>query len=58
MKKLYSMTIAAGLALALSGCTGNAGLSTASTDKDKDGITDIQDQCPNTVAGTKVSADG
>ncbi|MEA3498332.1 MAG: hypothetical protein U9R16_04650 [Campylobacterota bacterium] len=59
MKKLFSITIAAGLALALTGCTGSgAALSTANTDKDKDGVMDISDQCPNTVAGTKVSKDG
>ncbi len=59
MKKLYSITIAAGLALALTGCTGTStSLATASTDKDKDGIMDISDQCPNTAAGTKVSQDG
>ena len=57
MKKLYSMTIAAGLALALAGCTGN-NVSTPSGDKDGDGVANISDQCPNTVAGTKVSKDG
>ena len=57
MKKLYSITIAASLALALAGCTGN-GPSTPSGDKDGDGVANISDQCPNTVMGTKVSADG
>ncbi len=57
MKKLYSMTIAAGLALALAGCTGN-NVSTPSGDKDGDGVANISDQCPNTLAGTKVSKDG
>ena len=57
MKKLYSITIAAGLALALTGCTGN-NVSTPSGDKDGDGVANISDQCPNTVAGTKVSKDG
>jgi len=57
MKKLYSITIAAGLALALAGCASN-NVSTASKDKDGDGVANISDQCPNTVAGTKVSADG
>jgi len=62
MKKLYSMAIVAGLTLALSGCTASASnmtsLSTAHTDKDHDGVMDISDQCPNTVAGTTVSKDG
>jgi len=59
MRKLYSITIAAGLAFALTGCMGgSAALSTASTDKDKDGVMDISDQCPNTPIGTKVSKDG
>jgi len=63
MKKLYSMAIIAGLALSLSGCTTPNGskitsLSTAKTDKDKDGVMDISDQCPNTVPGTTVSKDG
>ncbi|MEA3315214.1 MAG: hypothetical protein U9Q30_05105 [Campylobacterota bacterium] len=62
MKKLYSMAIIAGLALSLSGCTTSGSnmtsLSTAKTDKDKDGVMDISDQCPNTVAGTTVSKDG
>jgi len=57
MKKLYSITIAAGLALALSGCAGN-NASTPSGDKDGDGVANISDQCPNTLAGTKVSKDG
>lgn len=59
MKKIYSLTIASALALALSGCTGSSSsLSTAHTDKDKDGVADISDQCPNTKAGVKVSKDG
>ena len=57
MKKLYSITIAAGLALVLAGCTGN-NVSTPSGDKDGDGVANISDQCPNTPAGTTVSADG
>ena len=57
MKKLYSLTIAAGLALALAGCAGN-NASTPSGDKDGDGVANISDQCPNTPAGTKVSKDG
>ncbi len=57
MKKLYSITIAAGLALALAGCAGN-NASTPSGDRDGDGIANISDQCPNTVLGTKVSKDG
>jgi hypothetical protein len=59
MKKIYGLTIASALALALAGCTGSSSsLSTANTDKDKDGVMDISDQCPNTKAGVKVSADG
>jgi hypothetical protein len=60
MKKIYGLTIASVLALALSGCTGGSStsLSTASTDKDKDGVMDISDQCPMTKAGVKVNADG
>jgi hypothetical protein len=59
MKKIYGLTIASALALALAGCTGSSSsLSTAHTDKDKDGVMDISDQCPNTKAGVKVSADG
>ena len=58
MKKLYTLAIAAGLTFALTGCTSSTSLSTASTDKDKDGIVDIQDQCPMTITGTKVSKDG
>ena len=57
MKKLYSITIAAGLALALTGC-GSNNASTPSGDTDGDGVANISDQCPNTVAGTKVSKDG
>jgi hypothetical protein len=57
MKRIYSLTIAAGLALALSGCTGN-NVSTPSGDKDGDGVANISDQCPNTKMGTKVSKDG
>jgi len=77
-KKLYNITMATGLALALTGCMGSNNspttpiksksvktekvnspyLATAKTDKDKDGIMDISDQCPNTIPGTKVSADG
>lgn len=58
-KKLYSIAIATGLALALTGCANSgASLSTANTDKDKDGVMDISDQCPNTPLGTKVSKDG
>jgi hypothetical protein len=59
MKKFYSLAIASAVALSLAGCAGGtSGLSTAHTDKDKDGIVDINDQCPNTKAGVKVSADG
>jgi hypothetical protein len=59
MKKIYGLTIASALALALAGCTGSSSsLSTANTDTDKDGVMDISDQCPNTKAGVKVSADG
>ncbi|MEA3513551.1 MAG: hypothetical protein U9R37_08095 [Campylobacterota bacterium] len=60
MKKLYSILAATGLALALQGCTGgsSSALSTASTDKDKDGVVDISDQCPNTISGSKVDGNG
>jgi len=74
IKKLFSVTIATGLAMALTGCMGSDSsvstptskdgmkkspiLATATTDKDKDGVMDISDQCPRTPAGTKVSADG
>ncbi|MBD3841259.1 MAG: hypothetical protein IE909_05150 [Campylobacterales bacterium] len=60
MKKIYGLTIASVLALALTGCAGgsSSSLSTAKTDKDKDGVMDISDQCPNTKPGVKVSADG
>jgi hypothetical protein len=58
MKKIYS--IVALTALAFTGCSFSSGpaLSTASTDKDKDGIVDISDQCPNTPAGVKVDGNG
>lgn len=59
MKKIYGLTVASALVLSLAGCTGSStSLSTAHTDKDKDGVMDISDQCPNTKAGVKVSADG
>jgi hypothetical protein len=59
MKKIYGLTVASALVLTLAGCTGSStSLSTAHTDKDKDGVMDISDQCPNTKPGVKVSADG
>jgi hypothetical protein len=60
MKKIYS--IVALTALAFTGCSfdmgGSTTLSTAHTDKDKDGVMDISDQCPNTPAGVKVDGNG
>jgi hypothetical protein len=59
MKKLYG--IIAITALTFTGCSfdmGSPALSTASTDKDKDGVMDISDQCPNTPANVKVDGSG
>lgn len=58
MKKIYNLTIASALALALSGCAGGNAPSPTTNDKDKDGVADISDQCPNTKPGVKVSKDG